>query len=70
MKAQKRYRVLSPRFIIKHGRQKTEYAAGDEFAAVPSPLLRRAVRDGDLTVLDAKPSRSPERKVTQKEDQE
>ncbi len=65
MKAEKRYRVLSARFVLTHGRQKTEYAADDEFSAVPSPLLRRAVRDGDLEHIDAKPSRSPERKEDQ-----
>lgn len=69
MKAQIRYRVICPRFVITHGRQKTEYAASDTFTAAPSPLLRRAVRDGDIKKLDDSPPSKTARKATQKEDQ-
>jgi hypothetical protein len=55
----KRYRVLKDRFVYRHSamaspgrRRPGEYEKGDVFAAAPCPLLRRAVRDGDIDPVE------------------
>lgn len=57
----KRYRVLKDRFVFRHGvlvaparRQSraSEFEKGDEFEASPCTLLRRAVRDKDLELVE------------------
>ena len=44
------YRVLAARFVLPGSimGQRTPLARGAVFTAIPCPLLRRAVRDGDL----------------------
>lgn len=57
----KRYRVLKDRFVYRHGalvapmRRQTrsgEFEKDDEFDARPCTLLRRAVRDKDLELVE------------------
>jgi hypothetical protein len=58
----KRYRVLKERFVapdcvlVAPGRRQSrasEFVKGDEFEARPSTLLRRAVRDKDIELVEA-----------------
>lgn len=55
------YRVLKPRFLFAL----VEYGEGDVFPARPSALLRRAVTDGDLELVEQAPA--PDRKRSSKE---
>lgn len=54
-----RYRVIKPRFVY----QRRYYACGDELEAAPNPLLRRAVRDGDLEPVEPKARKTPKRRA-------
>lgn len=55
----KTYRVLRKRFVpprsVMLGAHK-QLATGDTFQATESALLRRAVRDGDLELVEAAPA--------------
>jgi hypothetical protein len=71
----KRYRVLKDRFVYRHGtlvsagrRRPGEFEKGDVLAAAACPLLRRAVADGDLDLVEVESGTAAGRKPARAKD--